>query len=376
MLPNYLTSLSLTGKWPALPDYVSGTKTLSIDVWSPAAGKTVQITLENSVLALPANFPTGRHSVYLATTTVANAWETLTFTFDNQPDPTVAHDNVDRIVLLFDPNTNNGDAYYWDNLMAPELANDPCDGVTPMPEIFNDFECNQHVDFVFSHSGINFRRVVNPDMNGNTSDYVATYTRNGGEEFDVIIGFFDGNLALQSDSRLAIDVWDPAAPTTVRLSLQNTNNDIILETDAETSVSSEWQTLLYDVSSVSAATDIAKFVILFDPGQFTSNQYYFDNFEFGAPVAVEDLEEVASFNAFPNPSKGITNFEYELTTTTMVNLTIYDITGKAVEQIVDQQQYAGKHQLNWQAGNIADGLYFYTLSINGKTAPGKITLLR
>ena len=83
-----------------LTDYRTGARSMSIDVWSPAVGVTVQITLENSVLAEPANFPTGRHSAYLTTTTVAQQWETLTFNFDNQPDPTVADDNVDRMVLL------------------------------------------------------------------------------------------------------------------------------------------------------------------------------------------------------------------------------------------------------------------------------------
>ncbi len=36
-----------------LSDYWTGAKQMSIDVWSPAAGTTVQITLENSTLAEP-----------------------------------------------------------------------------------------------------------------------------------------------------------------------------------------------------------------------------------------------------------------------------------------------------------------------------------
>ncbi|MCB0625754.1 MAG: hypothetical protein KDC43_18010, partial [Saprospiraceae bacterium] len=187
----------LDGLMADLSDYVSGAKQLSIDVWSPAAGKTVQITLENSTLAMPANFPTGRHSVYLATTTVANQWETLTFNFDNQPDPSVSSTSVDRIVLLFDPNTNNADTYYWDNLRAPELADDPCDGVAPDDMVLQDFECNQSTYFTFSHAGVNFRRVDNPDPNGmNNSDYVGSYIRNGGEENDVIVGRLASPLAI------------------------------------------------------------------------------------------------------------------------------------------------------------------------------------
>jgi hypothetical protein len=357
-----------------LSDYLSGAKQMSMDVWSPNAGTTVQITLENSVLAEPANFPTGRHSAYLATTTVANGWETLTFNFDNQPDPGVANDNVDRMVILFAPNTNTGDSYFWDNLNGPELANDPCDGVSADPDTFNDFECNQNVNFVFSHAGVNFRRVLNPDQNGNTSDYVASYVRNGGEEYDVIIGNFDGNLPVQSNSKILFDVWDPNAPTDVIVSLQNANNDVILEMTATTSTSNAWETLIYDPSPVSAAMDISRFVILFDPANFTADQYYFDNFGFGDPLAVEDLEEVVSFEAFPNPSQGLTTFKYDLETSANVNLSIYDMTGKMVAEIVDANQASGSHQATWSANQNPDGMYFYTLSVDGQTASGKIIL--
>ncbi len=170
-----------------LSDYISGAKQMSIAVYSPAAGKTVQITLENSATAEPQNFPVGRHSIYQTTTTVANSWEVLTFSLTEQPDMSVGNDGVNRLVLLFDPGNAAGDTYIFDDLNGPELADDPCDGATANPMILEDFECNQNLRYIFSHSGVNFRRVDNPDQNGNTSDKVATYTRNGGEMVDVLI---------------------------------------------------------------------------------------------------------------------------------------------------------------------------------------------
>lgn len=358
-----------------LSDYVGGTKQMSIDVWSPAAGTTVQITLENDVLAQPANFPTGRHSVYLTTTTVAEAWETLTFTFDSQPDASVANDNVNRVVLLFAPDTNTGDTYYWDNFMGPEFAADPCDGVTPDPEVLNDFECNQNTSFTFSHSGINFRRIVNPDQNGNTSDYVASYVRNGGEENDVIIGRFDGPLALEESDRITLDIWDSNAPTDVILSLQNLSGDVIKAITKSTSESNTWQTLSFDPSEVFAATDIEQFVILFDPGNFTADQYYFDNMKFTeASTNVNELEAVESFTVAPNPTQGETIFQYELASAANVNLSIYDVTGKQITQLFNGQQSSGAHQATWLANDVANGIYFYTMTIDGKVASGKIVL--
>ncbi|MEM9920143.1 MAG: T9SS type A sorting domain-containing protein [Bacteroidota bacterium] len=358
-----------------LSDYVSGTKQMSIDVWSPSAGTTIQITLENSTLALPANFPVGRHSIYLATTTVAMGWETLTFSFNTQPDASVANDNVDRLVLLFAPDSNTGGTYFWDNFNGPEFANDPCEGVTSNANIFNDFECSQNVSYTFSHSGVNFRRVVNPDQSGvNTSSHAGRYVRNGGEMVDVQIGKFDGNIDILGNSVISLDVWDPNAPTTIRLSLQNENGDVILAMDATTSTSSAWEKLTFDPTSVAGATDITQFVLLFDPESNTDDEYFFDNFEISGSVSVDDLEDVTSFMVAPNPSPGLTNFQYELREAAAVDLAIFDVTGKQVAQVIRENQLAGPQTVSWQGDDLSNGIYFYTLTVNGKAATGKIVL--
>jgi hypothetical protein len=357
-----------------LGPYISGSSQMQLDVWSPAAGKTVQITLENNTLAQPANYPTGRHSEYTAVTTVAQGWETLTFNLVGQPDPTVGNTNANQMVLLFDPNSNNNDTYYWDNLRGPELANDPCEGVTPDPAMLNDFECQQNVNYIFSHSGINFRRELNPDQSGNPSSHVARYVRNGGEEFDVLIGRFSGNLDLEPTSRINLDVWDPAAPTNIIVSLQNNNGDVIIEMTAATSASSTWQTLVYDPSSVFEATDISQFVILFDPGSGTSDTYYFDNFELDSPSSVDQISSVNTFTAYPNPSPGQTRFDFDLAKPSAVRYVIYDITGKVIEEVNLGQLPAGNNSIEWNNTSLAEGMYLYTFEIDGQRATGKIII--
>ena len=47
----------------------------------------------------PTNYPTGRHSIYLGTTTVANEWETIELTFDSKPDPSMS-DGLTSLILL------------------------------------------------------------------------------------------------------------------------------------------------------------------------------------------------------------------------------------------------------------------------------------
>jgi len=89
----------------SVSNYVSGTTKMTLKVYSPVVGKTLQITLEDNTTATPTNYPIGRHSEYTAVTTVANSWETLTFNLINRPDTTLTDTSVNRIVLLFDPNS-------------------------------------------------------------------------------------------------------------------------------------------------------------------------------------------------------------------------------------------------------------------------------
>lgn len=354
-----------------LTDYVSGTKQISMDVWSPAAGTVIQITLENSTLSEPANYPTGRHSVYLDTTTVAGAWETLTFTFFEQPDAMVANDNVDNLVLLFNPNSNTGDTYYFDNVNGPELVSDPCDGVTPDPMILNDFECNQNVNYIFSSSGVNFKRIPNPDMTGNPSSHVATYTRNAGEQNDVLIGLFDGNLMLESNSTLSIDVWDPAPPSNITFSLQTVTNDVIISVDKVTSAASTWETITFDVSSVFASDAIGQFVILFDPETFTSGQYFFDNFQFGEPVSTNDISPLSNLKVYPNPALNNATISYELNAPSEVVIDIIDAQGRVLNTIANKAG-TGAQSTVIPTENLANGLYFYTLTVDGKQTQGRL----
>ncbi|MCA1761784.1 MAG: T9SS type A sorting domain-containing protein [Cryomorphaceae bacterium] len=365
--------LILNGVMADVTDYATGVKTMSIDVWSPEAGKTVQITLENTAIA-ENPYPAGRHSEYQATTTVAEQWETLEFELTGTPDGSVAPTILNQLVLLFDPGSNNGDTYYFDNLNGPELANNPCTDVTPDPSILNDFECNQNVNFLFSHSGINFRRIENPDTDVNESSHVAQYVRNDGEEFDVIIGRFDGNLNLSPNSEITLDVWDPNAPTEILVSLQNTDGDVILEMSAETSVSSEWQTLTYDPSDVADATDIGQFVILFDPESETSDEYYFDNFTADVVSSVSDVENLGDFTAFPNPAKDVVNFEFNLIEPASPILTLTDITGKVIHTENLSGQAAGTHLVTLNTSRFANGVYIYSLQMGREVHSGKVVI--
>ncbi|HSZ25889.1 MAG TPA: family 16 glycosylhydrolase, partial [Cytophagaceae bacterium] len=100
-------------------DFRAGIRQFTMDVRSNVpAGTPITIEFDNSVLMVNP-YPSGRHSQYSAVTGPSNTWTKLTFTFTSSPDLTITGANVDRLQILFHPNSNvAGEVYYFDNLTA------------------------------------------------------------------------------------------------------------------------------------------------------------------------------------------------------------------------------------------------------------------
>jgi hypothetical protein len=60
----------------------------------------------------------------------------------------------------------------------------------------------------------------------------------------------------------------------------------------------------------------------------------------------------------PNPLQLETHIAYYLPTATRVSVSIYDVSGRRVEQLVDGEQSPGEHVLAWDASGLARGAYF------------------
>ena len=94
---------------------------MTMRVFSPAPGIPFQITLQDSTVANGSNYPNGRNSEYIATTTATNAWETLTFNYTNTPSAT-PNTGLNEIVLLIAANTTVRKKVYLDDWTGPSLV--------------------------------------------------------------------------------------------------------------------------------------------------------------------------------------------------------------------------------------------------------------
>ena len=79
---------------------------------------------------------------------------------------------------------------------------------------------------------------------------------------------------------------------------------------------------------------------------------------------------------FPNPFNPETSISYTLSHDAQVILSVYDLSGRLVETLVDGQQYAGKFLVSWSAHSLPSGMYIARLIVDGESFTQKMMLMK
>ena len=86
--------------------------------------------------------------------------------------------------------------------------------------------------------------------------------------------------------------------------------------------------------------------------------------------------QYALYQNYPNPFNPTTVIEYSIIKNSPVKITVYDMTGRVVSVPVNKVQSAGNYQVNFDAGSIASGVYFYKIETNEFTDTKKMMLVK
>ena len=79
---------------------------------------------------------------------------------------------------------------------------------------------------------------------------------------------------------------------------------------------------------------------------------------------------------YPNPFNPTTTIRYELPKYSSVNLTVYDMLGRRVAELVNQSQPAGIYEVPFDGSNLASGTYIYVLRTENFILKKKMILLK
>jgi hypothetical protein len=79
---------------------------------------------------------------------------------------------------------------------------------------------------------------------------------------------------------------------------------------------------------------------------------------------------------YPNPFRESTTIKYRVVETSNINISVFDLSGKKVATIVNEQVKTGTNEIIWTPKNLSGGTYFVSLSANGKVMQNMKVILQ
>ena len=101
-------------------------------------------------------------------------------------------------------------------------------------------------------------------------------------------------------------------------------------------------------------------------------------FEYSNTIVIEIASptEFKLNQNFPNPFNPETKIEFQIPTTSNVNLTVFNVLGEKIREIVNEKLDAGYYGFVFNGENQSSGTYIYSLNSENYTASGKMILLK
>jgi len=105
-----------------------------------------------------------------------------------------------------------------------------------------------------------------------------------------------------------------------------------------------------------------------DNEAFNNGSAYFYKFSELFPALSQKFipEAFELYHNFPNPFKSLTTIRYDLPTDTRVNITVYDLLGRKIIELVNGEEVAGRKQIIWTGNSSygipsSSGVYIYRM---------------
>ena len=99
------------------------------------------------------------------------------------------------------------------------------------------------------------------------------------------------------------------------------------------------------------------------------------------PLSQEIPKDYSLVQNYPNPFNPVTKIRFHIpafveTTRRVVSLRIYDVLGKEIEVLVNENLKPGIYEIDWNAENLPSGVYFYSIITNEFTQTKKMVVVK
>jgi len=79
---------------------------------------------------------------------------------------------------------------------------------------------------------------------------------------------------------------------------------------------------------------------------------------------------------YPNPFNPSTSIRFDIPNASFVRVSVYDVMGRELENLVNEQLKAGEYMVKWDAARFASGIYFYSIAADGYQTTKKMMLIK
>ncbi len=149
-------------------------------------------------------------------------------------------------------------------------------------------------------------------------------------------------------------------------------------------IQKEWAKRLYSPKNFSVAEAIDTFIVATSYYLRTVINFWGDpslKLKFDATVNVEEpITEIPNdfilYSNYPNPFNASTTIKYQVPFQANISLKLYDILGREVAILVDEQKQAGRYEARFTDINLTSGIYLYTLRAGAFVQTKKMILLK
>lgn len=79
---------------------------------------------------------------------------------------------------------------------------------------------------------------------------------------------------------------------------------------------------------------------------------------------------------YPNPFNPVTNIKFDIPKSGFVKITVFDLLGREITRLVNEQMQPGSYNVDWDASNYPSGVYFYKLESEDFVESKKMVLVK
>lgn len=98
------------------------------------------------------------------------------------------------------------------------------------------------------------------------------------------------------------------------------------------------------------------------------------------PVGIRQISSIVKEfklnQNYPNPFNPTTKIEFSIPKSNYVDLRVYDILGREVKTLLSEQLNPGEYEIEFDAKNLASGMYYYRLQSGDNVSVKKMTLVK